>query len=92
MIQKPILEELPKENIRPARHELHKRICEAAHKLMHVCKVWPDESIENLNLATYLNDETYCDNEHKQVIGVLVDFLLQNCKEARLTKILRDIS
>ena len=59
---------------------------------MHVCKVWPDESIENLNLATYLNDETYCDIEHKQVIGILVDFLLQNCKEARLTKILRDIS
>ena len=59
---------------------------------MHFCKVWPDESIENLNLATYLNDDTYCDKEHKQVIGVLADFLLENCKEARLSKILRDVS
>ena len=91
-VQTPILAELPGENVRPARYELHKKICDAAYKLMSVCKIWPDEAIQNLNLATYLNDDVYCDADHKESIGILADFLLQNCKEARLVKILRDVS
>ena len=92
VIEKPILDSLEEERVHAVRYELHKNICISSLKLMQHCPTWPDRSIENLQLSTYLTNEKHCSMEHNMAIAQLAGWLMERCKETKLKQILIDAS
>ena len=59
---------------------------------MQHAPVWPDRTIEKLQLSAYLGDDKHCNEEHNEAITRLASQLMGRCKGTKMRQIMIDAS